>query len=134
MTLAPDHPGYHAPGEVDDPAPRVSVLPARPWKHLAQPPLDAPGLSDLGLARDIILAHLADGDANGDPWEVTWCHMVTDLHNPKAVRYLDAEELVACYHHWADLNGGTDWAPGDADELRTDITRHLARAGYTERN
>lgn len=134
MTLAPDHIGFHTRPEVAEAPARVSVVPARKWRHLTQPPEDAPALNNLGLARDVVLTHLADGETNGDPWEITWAHIATDLHNPQAIPLREAEAFVADYHHWARLNAGTDWDPGDADELTTDITRHLRRAGYTEGN
>lgn len=133
MTLAPDHTGYHVRGEIDDPPVRVSVIPAREWTHLAQPPEDAPDYTNLALARDLIHAHLWDGVEQGDPWEITWAHIVTDLHNKDVIPLRDAEDYIANYHHWAALNGGPDWDPVDADELHTDTTKRLKAAGYTER-
>lgn len=135
MTLAPDHLAYHRPGEVDDAPVRVSVVPDRPWRHLAQPPEDAPDPDNLVLARDVVLAHLHDGAVNGDPWELTWAAITLDLNNPKAIPLTAAEDTVANYNHWVGINGGSfDWDPGDADELNTEITRHLTTAGYTEGN
>lgn len=133
MTLAPDRTGYHARGEVDDAPEKVSIIPPRQFKHLSQPPVDAPGLSDLAMARDVVLAHLWHGTDHGDPWELIWAGIAVDLDDPTAIPYQRGEALVLDYQHYARLNDGADWAAQDADDIRQQITRALTAAGYTER-
>ena len=132
MTLAPDYQAFTVPREIVDVPPLVSVVPDRGWANLTLPPEDAPDKDNLPLARDIVLAHLNDGCEAGDPWEIVWATIAVDLNNPAAITYQDAEALVGDYAHFARLNGGTDWDPQDAEDLRNQIDRHLKAAGYTE--
>lgn len=134
MTLAPDYQAFTVPREIVDAPPLVSVVPDRGWANLTLPPEDAPEKDNLPLARDIVLAHLNDGHEAGDDWKLVWFAIGIDLNNPDVFTYDEARDLVADYAHFARLNGGTDWDPQDAEDIRNQIDRHLRAAGYTEGN
>lgn len=120
--MNPDHRAYYTQ---DEPA-TVGIWPV--LRDPVQAPANPPSATDMDMAVDVVLWHLADGYDNRDHEVVTYAHVVTDLH--RALHQPTFLQLTVEHTNLCDTHGSREWPTTVAHDFDATIREYLTNQGY----